>query len=311
MKRRGAVSLVVPIGFLALFLVGRTANEQAPSTQSEPGVKHASGAISLTSDGATLLVVNPDSNSITLVDTKALSVLAEIPVGIEPVGVAMSSDDGLAYVSNKGSDTLSAVDLATQSVVAEIPLEDRPVGVAVAPDGRFLAVAELGADQVRFLDTADLRTLFRVPVADRPYGLSFTPDGQHLLISHLLSGYVTVLPVRPYATYLPLLSRRAQGIHKFWTESKVMARQAFSTPWIYATLVSTSVSIPGPRSGRRRQWSSTTRAPGPTCPRQWPTDWVATPSSTPPFSLKSPCSTWQPGPTSHRSTSRCQKAIGR
>jgi YVTN family beta-propeller protein len=168
--------------------------------------KQASSSIAITSDGATLLVVNPDSNSLTLVDTAGGSVIAEIAVGVDPRAVAVSSDDTTAYVVNQGSDTLSVVDLSTQSVVSSEMVGDRPVGVAVSPDGRFVAVADLGDDQVRFLDAASLRTLSTVAVADRPHGLAFTPDGCHLLVTHLLGGEVTVLAVRPYSYYLPLVA---------------------------------------------------------------------------------------------------------
>jgi YVTN family beta-propeller protein len=44
--------------------------------------KRSSSSIAVTPDGATLLVVNPDSNSLTLLDTGALRATAEIEVGV-------------------------------------------------------------------------------------------------------------------------------------------------------------------------------------------------------------------------------------
>jgi YVTN family beta-propeller protein len=174
------------------------------ATSTSQMAKRSSSAIAITADGATLLVVNPDSNSLTLVDATSDQVVAEIAVGVSPRAVAMSPDDARAYVANQGSDGLSMVDLATHDA-AQIAVGDRPVGVAVSPDGRFVAVAELGDDRVRFLDADGARTLCVVPVADRPYGLAFTPDGQRLLVTHLLSGEVTVLQVRPFTVYLPVV----------------------------------------------------------------------------------------------------------
>ena len=168
--------------------------------------RYGSAPIAITPDGATLLVVNPDSNSLSLVGTDTLTVVAEVPVGVDPRSVAVAADGTRAYVVNQGSDTLSVVDLASRAVVAEVGVGDRPVGVAVSPDGRFVAVAERGDDDVRFLDAATLSTLSVVPVADRPYGLAFTPDGRRLLVTHLLSGDVTLLDVRPFTLYLPLVS---------------------------------------------------------------------------------------------------------
>lgn len=167
--------------------------------------KYASSAVAITPDGSTLLVVNPDSNSLTLVDTFSRTVIAEFSVGVDPRSVAVSPNDAKAFVVNQGSDNVSVVDLASRSVVAQVPVGDRPVGVVVSPDGRLVAVAELGEDQVRFLDAHSLSILSVIAVADRPCGLAFTPDGHRLLVTHLLSGEVTVLTVRPFITYLPVI----------------------------------------------------------------------------------------------------------
>ncbi len=194
------ISLTSWLGFLLVLSFGSHAAEDVPSLGAR-----SSSAITITADGATLLVVNPDSNSLTLVATANHSVLAEVPVGVDPRSVAVSPDGSAAYVADQGSDSLSVIDIAARAVIADVAVGDRPVGVAVSPDGRFVAIAELGLDQVRLLDAANLSTLSLTAVADRPYGLAFTPDGQRLLVSHLLGGDVTVLWVRPYRAYLPII----------------------------------------------------------------------------------------------------------
>jgi len=183
-----------------------------------PAAKRSSSPIALTTDGATLLVVNPDSNSLTLVDTASHSVLAEVLVGVDPRSVAASPDGSRAYVANQGDDSLSVVAIAARAVIADVAVGDRPVGVAISPDGRFVAVAELGVDRVRLLDAATLCTLAVTAVADRPHGLAFTPDGQHLLVTHLLGGDVTVLGVRPHRAYLPIILK-GQGMRSLNTPS--------------------------------------------------------------------------------------------
>jgi YVTN family beta-propeller protein len=161
----------------------------------------SSHALALNDSGDILVVVNPDSNSITLVDTASLSKLVEIPVGENPRSVTLNGN--IAFVANQGSDTISVIDLLAKSVLHTIPVGDRPVGAAVSPDSRFLAVAELGDDAIRFLDTTTFEHLSVYQVADRPYGLSFTPDGNYLLVSHLLNGAITRLNVQPFIAYFP------------------------------------------------------------------------------------------------------------
>ena len=201
------VLLITCCSLVWLFLmISAPASDGAERAPLGP-IKRASSSIAITADGTTLLVVNPDSNSVTLVDTVSRVVVVELPVGVDPRSVAISLDDAVAYVANQGSDSLSVVALTAPAVAAEVAVGDRPVGVAVSPDGRFVAVAELGDDRVRFLDAATLSTLSTIAVADRPHGLAFTPDGSRLLVTHLLSGDVTVLTVHPFALYLPLIMR--------------------------------------------------------------------------------------------------------
>jgi YVTN family beta-propeller protein len=217
MGRRVSQGLVIT--FLLLLSLGSQAAENTP-----PALKRSSSPIALTADGATLMVVNPDSNSLSLVATASHSVLAEVPVGVDPRSVAVSPDGSRAYVANQGSDSLSVVDIAARAVIADVAVGDRPVGVAVSPNGRFVAVAELGVDRVRLLDAATLSTLSVAAVADRPHGLAFTPNGQVLLVTHLLSGDVTLLPARPFAVYLPLVLRTSSGLRDAYSLSSATTR---------------------------------------------------------------------------------------
>jgi YVTN family beta-propeller protein len=213
------VFLATIVLFLLLLSLGSHAAEDPPLA-----AKRSSSPIAFTPDGATLLVVNPDSNSLTLVATVSRSVLAEVPVGVDPRSVAVSPDGSRAYVANQGTDSLSVVDIAARAVIADVAVGDRPVGVAVSPNGRFVAVAELGVDRVRLLDAATLSTLSVAAVADRPHGLAFTPNGQVLLVTHLLSGDVTLLPARPFAVYLPLVLRTSSGLRDAYSLSSATTR---------------------------------------------------------------------------------------
>jgi YVTN family beta-propeller protein len=205
---------VVPIALfgLAWLLMGvcirvSRATNGAKAGQPAPMASHPGSSSNIALAGTVLLVANPDSNSISLVSLGTLTTVTELSVGVDPRAVAVSPDGTTAYVANQGSDSLSVVDVVARRVTTELSIGDRPVGVAVSPDGRFVAVAELGEDRVRFLDATNLSTLSTVTVADRPHGLAFTPDSHRLLVTHLLSGDVTVLTVRPFALYLPLLLR--------------------------------------------------------------------------------------------------------
>jgi YVTN family beta-propeller protein len=158
-----------------------------------PNLATKSNSIAITSEGGRLVVVNPDSNSVSVINLADNAVATEIPVGVDPRAVAVDETRQQIYVANQGSDSLSVIDLNDNSVISEIEVGDRPVGVVLSPDGQHLFVAELGDDAVRRLDASTLGTLSVLHVPDRPHGLAVTPDGSRLLVTHLLSGELTVI----------------------------------------------------------------------------------------------------------------------
>ena len=65
-------------------------------------------------------------------------VVATIPVGTQPVGVAFNPDNGDLYVTNFSSNTVSVINPATNTVVATpITVGSGPVGVAFKPDDSY------------------------------------------------------------------------------------------------------------------------------------------------------------------------------
>jgi len=180
-----------------------------PEAASGPPQPRHSSAIALTDDGATLLVVNPDSNTLSLVDTGSHAILAELPVGIDPRTVTVDSAGRRAYVANRGSDNVSVVDLVARTVIADVPVGRRPYGVVVSPDGGWLYVAEQGIDRLAIVDTAKLEIADTLPVADRPSGLAIAGHGHTLYISHLLENKITVVSLSWPEIYLPLVLKMA------------------------------------------------------------------------------------------------------
>lgn len=190
-----------------MLLTGRqpTGRPAAATFQPQDPAPSSSSALAFSADGNLLLAVNPDSNSVSVIDPAAQTLLAEILVGVDPRTVAVDSLGQRAYVANRGSDSISAIDLVAQTVVGEAAVGDRPYGIVVSPDGRFLYVAEQGVDQVTVLDAESLAHIHSFSTADRPSGLALLADGRTLYITHLLSNQITVLEPRPYRLYLPLI----------------------------------------------------------------------------------------------------------
>jgi YVTN family beta-propeller protein len=105
-------------------------------------------------------------------------VVATIPVGVNPVGVAITPNGTRAYVTNESSNTVLVIDTATNSVVATIPVGLAPFGVAITPDGTRAYVANKNSNTVSVIDTATNTVVVTIPVGLTPVAIAITPAPQ-------------------------------------------------------------------------------------------------------------------------------------
>ncbi len=138
-----------------------------------------------------LVTANMDSDSVTLVNVDAGTVIAEVTVGDDPRTVAITPDGTHALVALRGEGALAVVDLAGRRLEATHPVGHMPYGVVT--DGRRAYVSCFADDQVAVLDLASGDVLYRVAVPDSPAGLALS--GEWLLVTHFYSGQVTLLNV--------------------------------------------------------------------------------------------------------------------
>ena len=102
--------------------------------------------IALSADGL-LYVAHTTSDTVQVVDTATRKIVAEIPVGLEPVSVALRPDGKQLFVSNHVSDSVAVIDADPQSptrhdvvqIIQDLDsrgatLFDEPVGIAFASD---------------------------------------------------------------------------------------------------------------------------------------------------------------------------------
>ncbi|MGQ4380557.1 YncE family protein, partial [Streptomyces sp. SAS_267] len=74
---------------------------------------------------------NSNDGTVSVIKTNTSTVVATVPVGAFPFGVAVSPKGTRAYVTNANADTVSVINTATNTVVATIPVDDLPFGVAI------------------------------------------------------------------------------------------------------------------------------------------------------------------------------------
>lgn len=205
-----AVSLALT-AWLCVAASGFEAFAQEGFTHFEARQTHPVG---LTPDGTRLLVLNSADARLCVFDISNPAnpepvLLAEIPVGLEPVSLRARTDNEV-WVVNEVSDSVSIVSLGRRAVVASLPCPDEPADIVFASGKAFVSCARNGV--LRVFDTTNRTEIGVVPLGGNvPRYLAASADGTRVFASFQLSGNrTTVLPSNiapaqpaPWNTNLP------------------------------------------------------------------------------------------------------------
>ena len=157
---------------------------------------YVSSAVTISSDGRLVASVNPDSDTITLVDALLLKVIAEIAVGDDPRTVSFTPDSQKLLVANHDSYTISVVDINKKIQIATYSVGSMPYGIV--NNGVYAFVAEFGLGKISVLDLSTGKILNNIIVEDFPSALALNPDGNRLFVTHFFSGIVTVIDLTTF-----------------------------------------------------------------------------------------------------------------
>src|SRR5690606_12745694 len=86
-----------------------------------------------------------DDNLVTAIDVDSRTILAEIPVGIEPEGMGVSPDGKVVVNTSETTNMAHFIDTETYQIFANILVDQRPRFAEFTNDGSLLYVsAEIG-----------------------------------------------------------------------------------------------------------------------------------------------------------------------
>jgi YVTN family beta-propeller protein len=138
-----------------------------------------------------VLVSNEGAGTLSVIEHGA--VVATIPVGNRPRGLALSADGARAYVALGKDDAVAVVDVASRRVVDRIPVGADPEQVAISPDGKTIYVSNEALDSATAVSVTGKATRFRVPVGKEPEGVTVSPSGAKVYVTGESDSSVTVL----------------------------------------------------------------------------------------------------------------------
>jgi YVTN family beta-propeller protein len=117
------------------------------------------------------------------------SVIATIPVGITPLGVA--AGNGNVYVTNFGSNTVSVISATTNTVTATIPVGDYPNGVTFDSAKGNVYVTNFARNNVAVINGTTNTVTATIPVGANPYGI--TNGNGNVYVANYASNYVSII----------------------------------------------------------------------------------------------------------------------
>jgi DNA-binding beta-propeller fold protein YncE len=146
-----------------------------------PVLRRASKAstVAITGDDKTVVMVNPETKSITIFDAVSQTARATLITGNEPSSVVIAPDDKTAFVANRADATIvkvTGIDGASPALAGSVDVGSEPTGVALSPTGATLYVAEFAESRVAVIDTKAMSVRSSIAV-DRPRAVAVTNNG--------------------------------------------------------------------------------------------------------------------------------------
>ncbi|MCK7626099.1 Ig-like domain repeat protein, partial [Streptomyces sp. RS10V-4] len=136
-------------------------------------------------------VTNSGSNTVSVIATATNTVIATVPVGTAPLGVAASPDGLRVYVANNSDNTVSVIATATNTATGTIPTGPGPFELAATPDNSTLYITNNGDNSV---------TVAPALPASTTTTLTSLPDPSVFGQTKLLTATVTSLSGIPVGT---------------------------------------------------------------------------------------------------------------
>src|SRR6267378_2573833 len=199
--RQNLRRLIVFAALLALVVtcVVSYSTENALAQFPDPPYRNFEGPqvhpLAITPDGTRLLAVNTPNGTLSVfhLTGNTLTLMAEIPVGLEPVSVA-ARNDGEVWVANWLSDSVSVVDLKTWNVSRTFDVGDEPTDVVFAGQQHEMAfVCVSGLSQVKVYDPTSPAASPQVVAirGKQPRALARNSNGSQVFVSVFESGNQT------------------------------------------------------------------------------------------------------------------------
>jgi YVTN family beta-propeller protein len=149
-----------------------------------------------------------NNGSVSLVDTETLKVVATLPTGGAPLGLAFTPDGDLVYIADDSSNTVSVWNAKTLGLVDTVTVVSNPGNLAATPDGASVYVLSLSSGAASVIDTKTNSVTATISVSTQSLlSIAIRPDGRFAYATHCCAdNNVTVIDTKSntVVTQIPL-----------------------------------------------------------------------------------------------------------
>jgi YVTN family beta-propeller protein len=181
------------LAFLAILLSHGTTTAQTTPAGFANFEPSQTNPVRLSADGTRLFAVNTPNHSLSVFDVTtpaSPNLLAEIPVGVDPVSVNPRTDDE-AWVVNQVSNSVSVVSVSKGIVTATMYVKAEPTDVVFAGTNQaYVSVSR--SNRIDVFDTKTHALITQLPVfGGNPRAMAVSPDGSTVYAAFAISGNAT------------------------------------------------------------------------------------------------------------------------
>jgi DNA-binding beta-propeller fold protein YncE len=191
---------------VSLLCLGVQAVAQVPPSEYVNFEGAQTNPIRLSADGTRLFAVNTPNGTLSVFSLTAPytpsspGLIAEIPVGIEPVSVNVNpkvAGNDEAWVVNQVSNTVSVVSVSKGIVVNTIFAKAEPADVVFAGSNGLAFVSIARSNLVNVYNPKTYAFIKSIPLTgEGPRALAVSPDGSTVYVAFALSGnHTTIVPL--------------------------------------------------------------------------------------------------------------------
>ena len=186
--------LVLPVlALIAFSACQRTEPSNAASQPTTPQATPVAPAAPVP-PAVGIYVTNETSGDLSIIDAGTRAVIATVPLGKRPRGIAVSPDRTMLYVALSGSpnagpgvdektlpppdrsaDGIGVVDVRQQKLLRVLTSGTDPEQVALSRDGKFLFVANEDAAMASVIEVASGKIIETFKMGEEPEGVSVEP----------------------------------------------------------------------------------------------------------------------------------------